>query len=65
MKREQNITKLGDHRHAYRRMGLGWWSRRRFKLQQRDLQADAAREENARHGASLHMLREGGGWRLL
>lgn len=65
MKREQNIKKLGDHRHAYRRMGLGWWQRRRFKAQQRELQEHAARLESTRHGTSLHMLREHGNWRML
>lgn len=66
MKREQNIAKLGDHRHAYRRMGLGWWARKRFKAKQRDDVERWSREEAARHGGvSLHMLREGGAWRLL
>jgi N-acetylglucosaminyl-diphospho-decaprenol L-rhamnosyltransferase len=65
MKREQGLKKLGDHRHAYRRMGMGWWQRRAFKRQQRQ-QTDAwSRDESARLGVTLHMLREDGGWRCL
>jgi N-acetylglucosaminyl-diphospho-decaprenol L-rhamnosyltransferase len=65
MKREQNIKKLGDHRHAYKRMGMGWWDRRVFKQQQRAQTAGWARSEGERHGATLHMLRENGSWRCL
>ncbi|MBX3620371.1 MAG: glycosyltransferase family 2 protein [Rhizobacter sp.] len=65
MKREQNIKKLGDHRHAYRRMGMGWWERRRFKRRQGRESTDWAHAEGARHGITLHMLRTDGSWRLL
>lgn len=65
MKREQKIDKLGDHRHAYRRMGMGWWERKKFKAQQRRQTAEWATGEKTRRGMSLHMLREGGSWRLL
>jgi GT2 family glycosyltransferase len=64
MKREQRVKALGDHRHAYRRMGLGWWQRQLFKRAQRR-QAEAwSRDEAARHGMTLHMLREDGHWRI-
>jgi GT2 family glycosyltransferase len=65
MKREQGIRKLGDHRHAYRRMGLGWWQRRLFKRKQRRQTEAWSRDESARHGMTLHMLRENGHWRML
>ena len=65
MKREQQIDKLGDHRHAYRRMGMGWWERKRFKVQQRRETTEWSAAEKARHGMSLHMLRENQAWRLL
>lgn len=65
MKREQKIDKLGDHRHAYRRMGMGWWERKKFKAQQRQQTAAWAAAEHTRHAMSLHMLREGGAWRTL
>jgi len=65
MKREQNLKKLGDHHHAYRRMGMGWWERKRFKARQRDETARWAADETSRHGVSLHMLRENGAWRFL
>jgi N-acetylglucosaminyl-diphospho-decaprenol L-rhamnosyltransferase len=65
MKREQNLSKLGDHRHAYRRMGMGWWQRKLFKRQQRRQTAAWADAEKQRHGVTMHMLRENGGWTLL
>jgi N-acetylglucosaminyl-diphospho-decaprenol L-rhamnosyltransferase len=65
MKREQGIKKLGDHRFAYRRMGLGWWQRRVFKRDQRRQAHDWARDEAGRHGVTLHMLRDGGLWQHL
>jgi len=65
MKREQNVSKLGDHRHAYRRMGLGWWARKQFKRQQRRQTAAWADAERQRHGVTMHMLRENGRWTLL
>lgn len=65
MKREQNVKKLGDHRHAYQRMGMGWWARKAFKRQQRAQQQAWARDEQARCGVTLHMLRQGGQWKAL
>lgn len=65
MKREQNIKKLGDHHHAYRRMGMGWWERKVFKRQQRQKTVDWARAESGRHGATLHMLRKQETWTWL
>lgn len=58
MKREQNIKKLGNHRHAYARMGMGWLARRLFKRQQRRQTAGWSRDEHARLGVTLHMLRD-------
>ena len=65
MKREQNIKKLGDHRHAYRRMGLGWWGRRHFKARQRRQNIERSRHEQLLHDVTLHMLRENGHWTFL
>lgn len=45
-----------------RRMGLGWWQRRLFKVRQRRQTAAWARGEAAAHGMTLHMLRADGGW---
>lgn len=65
MKQEQGVRKLGDHRYAYRRMGLGWAERRLFKRRQRQQRLDWSRAEAARGGMTLHMLREGDQWSLL
>jgi GT2 family glycosyltransferase len=62
MKLEQGIKKLGDHRHAYARMGMGWWARRQFKGQQRHQIAAWSRGEATRLGVTLHMLRAGSNW---
>lgn len=64
MKREQRVSKLGDHRYAYRRMGLGFWARKAFKRKQKQQTTIWAAAEGARHGVSLHMLRENQSWRL-
>jgi len=62
LKARLGVRSLGDHRYAWRRMGLGWWGRHRFKSGSR-AQARRFRDaEVARHGMSLHMTRSGGAW---
>jgi len=63
MKKESGAKSLGDRHHAYQRMGMGWWARKRFKALQRKQTEDWSRVESAAHGRTLHMLRENGGWR--
>ncbi len=65
LKQETGQKSLGDRHLAYLRMGLGWWARKRFKAQQNRLRIDGSRQEQARHGMSLHMLREQGQWQCL
>jgi N-acetylglucosaminyl-diphospho-decaprenol L-rhamnosyltransferase len=65
MKRERNISKLGDHRYAYRRMGLSWWARNRLKREQRRQSVAWSEAERRRCGVTIHMLRENGAWTML
>ena len=60
MKREQNIKKLGDHRHAYRRMGMGWWERKKFKSKQRQETAAWLVEHTPRWHDDAHAARKRG-----
>lgn len=63
MKKESGAKSLGDRHHAYRRMGMGWWARKKFKTEQRRQVEAWSKEESAAHGMTLHMLRDKGGWR--
>ena len=66
LKQDSRQASLGDRHHAYRRMGMGWWERKRFKSQQRGQTAAWSKAEQSGHqGMTLHMLREGNGWRPL
>lgn len=62
IKQETGQDDLGDRAHFYRRVGMGWLARKRFKAD-RVAQAKAwCRHERAAHGLSLHMRREKGAW---
>lgn len=66
LKENDKKTPLGDRHYSYRRMGMGWLARRRFRSQLRRQLADASQAERAAHGMSLHMLRDDrGGWTYL
>ncbi|HEV7912998.1 MAG TPA: hypothetical protein VGP22_04480, partial [Albitalea sp.] len=54
---------LGDRKHFYRKMGLGWVARKRFKQRRREQAREWVAAERATHGFAMHMLREQGGWR--
>jgi hypothetical protein len=63
IKLESGQDDLGDRDHFYRKMGLGWLSRKRFKRQRRELARRWVAAERSAHGYTMHMLREGGRWR--
>lgn len=63
IKKETGAKSLGDRHYFYARLGMGWLGRKRFKLQNRRQRERWAAEELARHGLSLHMLRDNGAWR--
>jgi N-acetylglucosaminyl-diphospho-decaprenol L-rhamnosyltransferase len=65
IKEETKQKSLGDRHYAYRRMGMGWWARKRFKAAERQQQSAWSRSELARRGFTLHMLRENAGWKYL
>jgi N-acetylglucosaminyl-diphospho-decaprenol L-rhamnosyltransferase len=53
---------LGDRRHFYAKLGMGWWQRRRFKASRRTDALRWSSQERAAFGRSMHMLRQGGQW---
>lgn len=62
MKLETGETDLGDRRHFYRKLGMGWLERRRFKSQRRAQARHWVAAERAAHGHAMHMLRVDGRW---
>jgi GT2 family glycosyltransferase len=60
MKREQGVTRFGDHRYLYGKLGLSWWGRQRVKFERKARDARWATEERATHGLTLHMVHRGG-----
>lgn len=63
MKEESGQTDLGDRDHFYRKLGMNWLARKRFKAERKALAKRWVGEERAAHGLALHMLRDGGAWR--
>ena len=53
---------LGDRDHFYRRIGLGWWGRKRFKNERRQLARQWVDDETRARGLSMHMQRVDGAW---
>jgi GT2 family glycosyltransferase len=53
---------LGDRAHFYRKLGLGWLGRKRFKRERRRLAQHWVATETAEHGLSMHMQRIDGAW---
>jgi GT2 family glycosyltransferase len=54
---------LGDRDHFYRKMGMNWLARKRFKHDRRQQARHWVAEERAHHGLAMHMLRVNGLWR--
>lgn len=63
IKLETGQTDLGDRHHFYRKLGLGWLARKRFRSQRRQLARSWVAKERAERGYAMHMLREAGEWR--
>ena len=61
IKLETGAADLGDRAHFYRKMGMGWWARKRFKAERRSRAREWVAEEQ-RRGFSMHMLRQHGRW---
>jgi N-acetylglucosaminyl-diphospho-decaprenol L-rhamnosyltransferase len=60
MKKEQGVSKFGDHRYLYRKMGLDWWGRQRLKFARKLRSRQWVRQEKAAHGLTLHMVHRQG-----
>ena len=62
LKLESGQKELGDRHYFYRKLGFGWWARKRYKALERRRFAAWARDEAQRCGVTLHMTRRGGAW---
>lgn len=56
MKKELGISKFGDHRYFYSKIGLNWWGRQVAKFSRKSLMRQWSREELARTGTTLHTV---------
>lgn len=63
MKLESGQVDLGDREHFYRKLGMNWLARKRFKRERRQLARQWVASERANHGYAMHMLRVDGQWR--
>jgi N-acetylglucosaminyl-diphospho-decaprenol L-rhamnosyltransferase len=62
IKLETGQVDLGDRQHFYRKLGMGWLARKRFKAERQRLAHDWVAQEMAQHGWAMHMLRIDGKW---
>lgn len=62
IKLETGQRDLGDREHFYRKVGMGWLARKRFKQERRRLAREWVAAERPK-GYSMHMQRESGQWR--
>ncbi len=56
MKKEQGVTKFGDHRYFYSKIGLDWWGRQKAKHARKSQTRRWSSAERARTGLTLHMV---------
>jgi N-acetylglucosaminyl-diphospho-decaprenol L-rhamnosyltransferase len=60
MKKEKGLSKFGDHRYLYRKIGLGWWGRQQAKFARKAQAARWVKSERGRTGLTLHMVHRDG-----
>ena len=60
LKKEQGVSKFGDHRYFYSKIGLTWWGRQKAKFARKAQTRQWVEQERARTGFSLHMVHRGG-----
>jgi GT2 family glycosyltransferase len=63
IKLETGQKDLGDRHYFYRRVGMGWAARHRFRSGRKAQARGWVADERAKHGVTMHMLRERGTWR--
>ena len=56
MKKEQGVSKFGDHRYFYSKIGLNWWGRQSVKFARKARTREWSEAERARTGLTLHMV---------
>ena len=56
MKQEQGVSKFGDHRYFYSKIGLNWWGRQQAKRARKSQTRQWSDAERARTGLTLHMV---------
>ncbi len=62
IKRETGARDLGDRTYFYRRLGMGWLERKRFKAARKRSAEAWAASEMSTHGFALHMRRDADGF---
>jgi N-acetylglucosaminyl-diphospho-decaprenol L-rhamnosyltransferase len=55
LKKEQGVTRFGDHRYFYAKIGLNWWGRQKAKFARKARTRRWADAERARCGMTMHM----------
>jgi hypothetical protein len=56
MKKEQGVSKFGDHRYLYAKLGLNWWGRQRVKFERKARTRRWVEAERAQFGITMHMV---------
>ena len=56
MKKAQGVSKFGNHRYFYSKIGLGWWGRQRAKFARKSQTRAWLKDERARFGLTLHTV---------
>ncbi len=56
MKKEQGVSRFGDHRYLYAKLGLNWWGRQRAKYARKAQTRRWVEAERAKAGITLHMV---------
>jgi GT2 family glycosyltransferase len=56
MKKELGVSKFGDHRYFYSKIGLNWWGRQQAKFARKSQTRRWSDAERARTGLTLHMV---------
>jgi N-acetylglucosaminyl-diphospho-decaprenol L-rhamnosyltransferase len=56
MKKEQGISKFGDHRYFYDKIGLSWWGRQQAKFARKSQTRRWSEDELAHRGMTMHMV---------
>ncbi|HXD07219.1 MAG TPA: glycosyltransferase family 2 protein [Burkholderiaceae bacterium] len=62
IKKETGQKDLGDRDHFYRKLGMTWLERKRFKRERRASAREWSRREREQHGYAMHMQRANGDW---